>query len=209
MSTQNHKGPSLINKSADSEILSIIESLVSNTSTPVGYRDIFKKVIIFSRELINERDSESAKASDHLRKVVAAYEQYQVLESLYKEEHKKVLDQHDQQALLEIKLIEKEKALQEALKQVTEANNRIEQLIEEHRRTAQRQGFGRKNIEDKLLARDMELDELKRKHQELESTTSQAAMETDRLKKENHQLKQILAYIRNPQQYSHPQQQQS
>ncbi|OBZ86588.1 hypothetical protein A0J61_03771 [Choanephora cucurbitarum] len=202
MTTQtNKKVQTPISRSADAEFVSTLDTLAANPSTPLAYRDIFKKVVLFSRELINERDAESNKASDHLRKITSVYDQYRVLEDLYKVEHKKVLDQEDQKALLEIKLAEKQKELDAALQQTAEANKKIEQLIEEHRRTAQRQGVGRKNIEDKLYNKDRELDEMKRKYQELEHAVTKFSIESERLKKENNQFKLLLAYLQSSQVY--------
>ncbi|KAI8047818.1 uncharacterized protein B0P05DRAFT_576169 [Gilbertella persicaria] len=190
------------------QLVLAVECLSANPKTPPAYRDVLQKITSVVRKLIKEREAEAIKSSEYVRKINSIYEQYRVLEDLYKEEHKQVLDQQDQLAINQLKLQEKDKAREEAEKNVSQLNAKIEAITEEHKKSAQRQGLGRKNIEDKLMARDIELTELKRKYQELETHLSKATLEADRYKKENSQLKLVLTYIHNPQEYQQQIQQQ-
>lgn len=202
-------------------LLKLLKQELTKDSIPQNYRAILSKSLeVLSqqeKELSTDRkkmDALETKCTQYSNYVKAAEDNYGSLTELYKAEHSKNLDQQEQIITLKTKLKDleeikatKEQLFQQQFEQMKIAHNeKFEKQKDDYTKSANKQAMGRRNIEEKLMYKDIELSDLKKRLQDLETrlTHSEAqkqekAKEADFFKNENTQLKLLVAYLQ-PQQ---------
>lgn len=209
-------------------LIQMLQQELIKESLPQNFRDILSKTLqVVSHQerdlekLRQERDK-LCKENEHLESkslqltqyVKAAEDNYSALAKLYKEEHTKTLDQQEQilQCQTRLKNLEETQASREQLirqqieQMKTLSDERFEKQRDEYTKSANKQAMGRRNIEEKLMNKDAELNELKKRLMDLESRflhleaqKQEKVNEAEFHKKENSQLKLLVAYLQ-PQQ---------
>ncbi|KAI7878715.1 uncharacterized protein EV154DRAFT_568826 [Mucor mucedo] len=209
-------------------LIQLLKQELTKEALPQNFRDILSKTLqVLSHQnkdldkLRQERDK-FRKEAEHCETkslqltnyVKAAEDNYNALAKLYKGEHTKTLDQQEQIIQYQTRLKElgeeqtaRELVIRQQIEHMKQlSDERVEKQREEYTKSANKQAMGRRNIEEKLMHKDAELNDLKKRLQDLETRFNhleaqkqEKVNEADFYKKENSQLKLLVAYLQ-PQQ---------
>jgi regulator of replication initiation timing len=187
-----------------------------NPQASAAYRNLLDRIVQEIDASQRQLQLKTHEATEYNRKIIQVYESYKCLERGYREEHKGRLDLLDAEALASLKAQEQQEALQKANQEISELKASMQKQNEVSADKAKKQGIGRKNIEEKLMHAEVELEELRKKIQDRDGKLAQTVSEADLLRRENGQIKLLLTYFQQPaiqqqqqqQQQQQPQQQQ-
>lgn len=190
----------------------------NSINAPNSYRDFMTRLVEEYEALENDSnavDTLSKKNALYSKYVKAAEGNYNYLEELYKEEHKANLDLKDELIQLKLKMKEKEEAYELKEQRMTQQvqqirsvfTDKFERQKEEYTKTANKQAVGRRSIEEKLMMKEIENNEVKGRLQEVENQLQARVKELEFVKVENSQLKLLATYLQNPQRLSNQPQQ--
>lgn len=190
----------------------------NSINAPNSYRDFMTRLVEEYEALENDSntvDTLSKKNALYSKYVKAAEGNYNYLEELYKEEHKANLDLKDELIQLKLKMKEMEEAYELKEQRMTQQvqqirsvfTDKFERQKEEYTKTANKQAVGRRNIEEKLMMKEIENSEVKDRLQEVENQLQARVKELEFVKVENSQLKLLATYLQNPQRLSNQPQQ--
>ncbi|KAI9478443.1 MAG: hypothetical protein EXX96DRAFT_608951 [Benjaminiella poitrasii] len=167
----------------------------NNTEIPKEYHSFLSRIIQdheASQKLIDETKNECR------RKIITVYDQYRVLEGMLKKEYVHVMELSDAKAQLEMKIQAQHKEIEGHIAKYNELQQHMERQNDESTKLATKQALGRRNIEAKLMEKDIELTNLKAENEKLKQYITIFASTGYQLQQQQQQQQQ--QQIRQPQQ---------
>ncbi|GAN06263.1 hypothetical protein MAM1_0117d05743 [Mucor ambiguus] len=154
---------------------------VDNNHAPRSVREILQRMLSL---LKSSKEREAVKSMEVSEKILSVYDHYSILEEMYKTEHNAVIKLTDERAEMKAEI---EKLSKNTEKQVNEIQKQLETQREDANKQATKQALGRKRLEDILVAKNIEIDSIKKKLQEMEAHNA-------KLYSEIHANKQLINY---------------
>ncbi|KAI8979207.1 hypothetical protein BDF20DRAFT_868225 [Mycotypha africana] len=167
-----------------------LKQVVSGNEIEAGYREMFDRAI-------QDYERLKTKSVDQQRDVYTVYERYKILEEMYIKEHERVLEAEDKRWILDNKLKEQEKTINELKEEVEKYKNLYKTSREEYTLVTTKQALGRKNIEQHLMHKAIELAEVKKKADEKENEVVNLSKQLEATMKETESLKEVVSYLQN------------
>lgn len=196
------------------QLLQALKKESENPQANAAYCKLINRIVQEIETNQHQMQVKTDEATEYKNKIIKVYESYKHLEQGYREEHKVRLDLEDLRAIDDLRAEQQQEALQKAMDEISVLKTSMEQQKEMYVNAAKKQGVGRRNIEEKLMNAEIELDELRKKLAEQDAKLTRTASDAEFLRNENSQIKLLIHYLQNPaqqstlQQYLQPQQQQ-
>ncbi|EIE77732.1 hypothetical protein G6F46_012824 [Rhizopus delemar] len=208
-----------------SNLFEIFNKEAQNVEAPEAYKLFFSQLaqqfsvmtekINQDQQTIEQLQSSCEKYSQYVQ---AARENYEQLSELYKEQHSRVLDLQESQIQLQLQIESEKKQheqmtaeLRQNLSMVEKEKADLYQDFEHHKaeaaKNAEKQGLGRRNLEEILLEKEGEIDELQRKTNELRETVKHKEKEVEDVNTKYKAITTLLQGTRHMQQQQQQQQQ--
>ncbi|CAO3622516.1 unnamed protein product [Mucor fragilis] len=154
---------------------------VDNIHAPKSVKEILQRMYLL---LKSSKEREAVKSKEASEKILSVYDHYSILEEMYKTEHNAVIRLTDEKAEMKA---ESEKLASIAEQNVNDIKKQLETQREEANKQATKQALGRKRLEDIMIAKNIEIDSIKKKLQETE-------VQNNKLQLELQASKQMVSY---------------
>ncbi|ORE11509.1 hypothetical protein BCV72DRAFT_237921 [Rhizopus microsporus var. microsporus] len=208
---------------SDDALDQIVENEAQNTQAPEAYKVLFGRLLTYCRSITesNNRYQQqihqlNTKCENYLRYIEAARENFENVSELYKEEHIRVLNLREDKLELRLQIETYKNELKQAAQQLSETQKAREEVIQEHERykelagrNAEKQGLGRKNLEETLVEKEQQVEELQKAVAQLQNLLSLKEVEIRELNTRNKAISIVLEGTRHLQQQQQQQQQQN
>ncbi|KAK4519690.1 uncharacterized protein ATC70_009929 [Mucor velutinosus] len=175
-------GPEELKTLSDEQFIEALKKYhVDNIHAPRIVKDILQRMYSL---LKSSKEREAVKSKEASEKILSVYDHYSILEEMYKTEHNAVIKLTDEKAEMKAEF---ERLSSEAGQQLNEVKKQLETQREEANKQATKQALGRKRLEDILVAKNIEIDSIRKKLQEIEAQNA-------KLQTEIHANKTLMSY---------------
>ncbi|KAI9281048.1 hypothetical protein BY458DRAFT_584005 [Sporodiniella umbellata] len=179
----------------DSNVIDILNKEANATNVPESYKALFNKLAahysnLFAKIKRDEYTMSQVEASceKYGQYVIAARENYDSLSELYQEQHARVLELEEQdiqkRVVFETEKRQQEKTLADLRQSLDRAENQKAELAKEFKqyqiettRNAEKQGQGRWKLENVLMEKEKQLEDLNRAVHDLQAAFNQKTKE--------------------------------